>query len=147
LPITFLACNAGVVGGGSGVIFSSHEEWMKMLGPNQFGPINCIRVFTPGMIAQDAPAAVELTASLAGVGPGGGLYGVSKHACMALGEALYADARGRLSVSQAPHLPATHTHSNSSGRVLRRLPPPALDCSAMRERQLDLSDWQHRPRS
>ena len=29
LPITFLACNAGVVGGGSGVIFSSHDEWMK----------------------------------------------------------------------------------------------------------------------
>ena len=34
LPISFLACNAGVVGGGSGVVFSSHEEWMKMLGPN-----------------------------------------------------------------------------------------------------------------
>ena len=98
LPISFLACNAGVVGGGSGVVFSSHEEWMKMLGPNTFGVMNCIRVFVPKMLEQDAPAAVELTASLAGVGPAGGLYGVSKHACMALGEALHGEVRGRLSV-------------------------------------------------
>ena len=60
--------------------------------------MNCIRVFVPKMLAQDAPAAVELTASLAGVGPAGGLYGVSKHACMALGEALHGEVRGRLSV-------------------------------------------------
>jgi hypothetical protein len=36
--------------------------------------MNFIRVFVPGMMEQDAPGSVELTASLAGVGPGGGLY-------------------------------------------------------------------------
>eukprot|EP01044_Picomonas_judraskeda_P021688 COSAG03_NODE_5178_length_1324_cov_1.373878_3_plen_206_part_00 len=87
-----------------------------MLGPNTFGVMNCIRVFVPGMIEQDAPASVELTASLAGVGPGGGLYGVSKHACMALGEALYSEARGRLSVHVlCPEIVRSGLNSNLPG--------------------------------
>ena len=87
-----------------------------MLGPNTFGVMNCIRVFVPGMIEQDAAASVELTASLAGVGPGGGLYGVSKHACMALGEALYSEARGRLSVHVlCPEIVRSGLNSNLPG--------------------------------
>eukprot|EP01050_Picozoa_sp_SAG11_P020967 SAG11_NODE_3639_length_2318_cov_2.997296_1_plen_249_part_00 len=116
LPISFLACNAGVVGAGAGVVFSSHEEWMKMLGPNTFGVMNCIRTFVPKMLEQDAPAAVELTASLAGVGPAGGLYGVSKHACMALGEALYNEVRSRLSVHVlCPEIVRSGLNSNLPG--------------------------------
>ena len=47
------------------------------------------------MLAHGEPGHIVNTASLAGLFPGGGTYGVSKHAVLALTETLYNDLKAR----------------------------------------------------
>mmetsp|Transcript_55107 Transcript_55107/g.110601 ORF Transcript_55107/g.110601 Transcript_55107/m.110601 type:complete len:167 (-) Transcript_55107:199-699(-) len=66
------------------------------------------------MIKQQAPGSVVLTASQDGICASQGVYGSSKHACVALGEGLYQEIQGRLSVHVlCPHVTATDVFSGS----------------------------------
>jgi NAD(P)-dependent dehydrogenase (short-subunit alcohol dehydrogenase family) len=84
-----LCNNAGVGGGGRPVWETSREEWGWVLGVNLWGVINGIRSFVPVLLEQDAAHVVN-TASLAGLVTGAlGPYSVTKHAVVALSEALH----------------------------------------------------------
>jgi NAD(P)-dependent dehydrogenase (short-subunit alcohol dehydrogenase family) len=81
--------NAGVLVGGR-VWERTLEDWHWVLGVNLFGVIHGVRVFVPRMLAAGEPAHVVNTASVGGLlsGPFLSPYVVSKHAVVALSEAL-----------------------------------------------------------
>ena len=81
--------NAGV-GGGSTVWDSSLADWQWVLGVNLWGVIHGIHYFMPRMLEQGDEGYVVNTASAAGLTTSWalGAYTVSKHAVVALSEAL-----------------------------------------------------------
>ncbi len=81
--------NAGVLVGGC-AWERTLEDWRWVLGVNLFGVIHGVRVFVPRMLAAGGPAHVVNTASVGGLlsGPFLSPYIVSKHAVVALSEAL-----------------------------------------------------------
>jgi len=104
--VSLLCCNAGV--GGGSIVASSSADWQRTFGINVFGVAHCLRHFVPGMVKQQAPGSVVLTASQDGVCASQGIYGASKHACVALGEGLFQELQGSLSVHVlCPHVTAT----------------------------------------
>ncbi len=118
-PISLLCCNAGV-GGGGGVVTATDIDWDFVLGVNVKGVANCIRTFVPKMLAQDAPGSVMATASQDGICAAQGVYGVSKHACVALTEALHGEVAGRLSVHVlCPNVVATNIVTSQRNRPQR----------------------------
>ncbi|MYD43559.1 MAG: SDR family NAD(P)-dependent oxidoreductase [Gammaproteobacteria bacterium] len=96
-PISLLVCNAGV-GAGGGVVTARDIDWDFVIGVNLKGVANFARVFVPKMLAQNAPGSFVATSSQDGLCAAQGVYGVTKHACVALCEALYQELRGQLSV-------------------------------------------------
>jgi len=79
--------NAGV--GGHGPIWENTiKDWQWILGVNLWGVVHGIRTFIPIMIKQDAESHVVNTASGFGLITGSGIYGVTKHAVVALTEIL-----------------------------------------------------------
>ena len=95
--ISLICCNAGV-GAGGGVVGAQDIDWDFVLGVNVKGVANFARVFVPKMLAQDGPGSFVATSSQDGLCAAQGVYGVSKHACVAFCEALYQELRGSLSV-------------------------------------------------
>ena len=90
--VNLLFNNAGVFA--SGVSWeTSAEEYDWVIGVNQRSVINGIRSFVPHMIAQKDPCHVITVSSGAGitVNPGFSTYSMTKHAVVALTEALYLD--------------------------------------------------------
>ena len=69
----------------------STELWDWTFGVNLYGVLYGIRAFLPTMLAQDEPAHVVNTASMAGLlgGSTAGIYGATKHAVVRISEALY----------------------------------------------------------
>ena len=96
-PISLLVCNAGV-GAGGGVLRASDVDWDFVLGVNVKGVANFVRTFVPDMLSQEGPGSFVATSSQDGLCAAQGVYGVSKHACVALCEALYQEIQGQLSV-------------------------------------------------
>jgi NAD(P)-dependent dehydrogenase (short-subunit alcohol dehydrogenase family) len=92
--------NAGVAGAANmGALWELPlADWEWVLGVNTWGVIHGMRAFMP-ILAQQPEAHVVNTASLAGTMVSGGIYGVSKHACVAISEALYRECQLR-----APHV-------------------------------------------
>ncbi|MAJ59515.1 MAG: hypothetical protein CBC48_05805 [bacterium TMED88] len=91
-----LCNNAGVGGGGTLPIWEQPaSEWNWVMGVNLDAVIHGIQRFMPLMIEQGAGGHVVNTASIAGLILGGGIYGVSKHAVVALSEAIYRDTLSR----------------------------------------------------
>lgn len=87
--VDLLCLNAGVLSTSMGSPWeASPEEWNRVLGVNLLGVVNGLRAFVPVMIASRRPCNILITASLAGVAtwPGGGPYGASKHAVLAVAE-------------------------------------------------------------
>jgi len=84
--------NAGVAPGGL-VWEHSVEDWEWAMGPNVWGVIHGVRVFTPIMLKQNSEAHIVNTASVAGLLtlPGMGVYCVTKHAVVSLSECLHHD--------------------------------------------------------
>jgi len=78
----------------AGVVFTTYlwehtlNDWYWMMGVNLWGVINGIRTFVPIMIKQDEECHIVNTSSLAGIIPGSGIYGFTKHAVVALSESL-----------------------------------------------------------
>jgi NAD(P)-dependent dehydrogenase (short-subunit alcohol dehydrogenase family) len=84
--------NAGV--GAGGLLWeNSANDWSWVFGVNVMGVAHGVRVFTPIMLAQNEPAHIVNTASVAGLlsPPAMGVYNASKHAVVALTETLYHD--------------------------------------------------------
>jgi short-subunit dehydrogenase len=92
------------------------------MGVNFWGVVHGIQAFVPRMLAHGQHGHIVNTASLAGLLPGGtvGMYGVSKHAVLALSEALYEDLRragSRLSASVlCPGMVKTRIHDAERNR-------------------------------
>ena len=126
--VSLLCCNAGV-GGGGPVLGASDADWDFVLGVNVKGVANCIRAFVPAMAASDRAGAVVATSSQDGLCAAQGVYGVSKHACVALAEALFQELRGRLSVHVlCPNVVATNIVTSGRHRPERfggPVPAPA----------------------
>jgi NAD(P)-dependent dehydrogenase (short-subunit alcohol dehydrogenase family) len=82
--------NAGVAGSTAAPIWETPlEDFQWILGVNLWGVINGVRAFVPRLVAQGEGHVVN-TASMAGlITGGGGPYGVSKHAVVALSESLF----------------------------------------------------------
>lgn len=91
-----LCNNAGVAGTGGGASWeASAADWDWVMGVNLNGVIHGFRHFVPVMIEQAVPAHIVNTASMAGLIHGAGLYGVSKHAVVALSESCFNELRAR----------------------------------------------------
>ena len=87
--VHMLCNNAGVTGLGRSLWEMTRADWEWVLGVNLWGVINGIRSFVPVLRRQDAAHIVN-TASVAGLVAGMlGPYSVTKHAVVALSEALY----------------------------------------------------------
>jgi NAD(P)-dependent dehydrogenase (short-subunit alcohol dehydrogenase family) len=88
-----LCNNAGVAGpgGSSGPVWEkSDRDWQWAFGVNYWGVLHGIRAFVPRMIESGEEGHVVNTASVAGVTSNlFGIYGVTKHAVVALSEYLY----------------------------------------------------------
>ena len=118
-PVSLLCCNAGV-GGGGPVSRASNIDWDFVLGVNVKGVANCLRAFVPKMVAGDSPGAVMATSSQDGLCAAQGVYGVSKHACVAMMEAFYQELGGRLSVHVlCPNVVATNIITSERNRPER----------------------------
>ncbi|MGE0621248.1 MAG: SDR family NAD(P)-dependent oxidoreductase [Pseudomonadales bacterium] len=90
--VNLLFNNAGVFASGLAWEVST-EEYDWVMGVNQRSVINGIRAFVPRMIEQGDPCHVTTISSGAGitVNPGFASYSMTKHAVLALTEALYLD--------------------------------------------------------
>ncbi len=89
-----LCNNAGVAGETGPTWERSIEDWDWLMGVNLRGVLHGIRSFVPIMIEQGDEGHIVNTASMAGLMPGGGTYGVSKSACVALSESLFGELSG-----------------------------------------------------
>ena len=67
------------------------KDWDWVMGVNYQGVLYGIQSFLPHMTSHGEEGHVITTVSMAGLLPGAGTYGVSKHAVMALTEALSRD--------------------------------------------------------
>jgi NAD(P)-dependent dehydrogenase (short-subunit alcohol dehydrogenase family) len=112
-----ILCNNAAINGAVKPLWElTIKDWEWFLDVNVWSVIWGIRIFVPLMLAQDTECHIVNTSSIAGVLPGGGAYGVTKHAVVALSEGLYYDlraARSRIGVSVLlPGLTQTrHTES------------------------------------
>lgn len=90
-----VVCNNAGVGGASGPLWEiSESDWQFTLGPNLWGVIHGVRVFSKLLLEQDEGHFVN-TASMAGLVSAGrmGPYNVTKQGVVALSETLFADLR------------------------------------------------------
>jgi NAD(P)-dependent dehydrogenase (short-subunit alcohol dehydrogenase family) len=91
-----LCNNAGVGGGTPAPIWDQPpDEWDWVMGVNFSGVLHGIQRFVPAILEHGEGGHVVNTASIAGLIEGGGIYGVSKHAVVALSESMYRDAQLR----------------------------------------------------
>jgi NAD(P)-dependent dehydrogenase (short-subunit alcohol dehydrogenase family) len=81
--------NAGVAGAWGPTWENTLADWNWIMGVNLWGVIHGVRTFLPIMIEQGEEGHIVNTASLAGLMPGRGIYGVTKQAVVALSESLY----------------------------------------------------------
>ncbi len=88
--------NAGVLGGRPGAIWESTlNDWRWIFGVNVWGVVHGLRAFVPRMLEHGEEGWIVNTASMGGLVPGGSAYGVSKHAVVAVSEALYSNLATR----------------------------------------------------
>ncbi len=82
-----IVCNNAGVSGQRGMIWEETQKaWDYMMGVNFWGVVHGIRVFVPHMLEHGDESHIINTASTAGLGPGWGIYGVTKHAVVAMTE-------------------------------------------------------------
>ena len=117
-----ILCNNAGIGGGAAddksLWEASISDWKWVLDINVWGVIHGIRVFTPLMLAHGEEGHIINTASKAGLIFGTSLYSTSKHAVIALTEALYTQLKqvnSKLAVSVlCPGAVNTNLNSNSN---------------------------------
>ncbi|OAI38864.1 hypothetical protein AYO38_08700, partial [bacterium SCGC AG-212-C10] len=90
--VHILCNNAGVGGGAPKPTWDlSLADWEWVVGVNLWGVVHGIRSFMPRMVANGEEGHIVNTASMAGMGNGRGVYGITKHAVVALSESLYSE--------------------------------------------------------
>ncbi|HZF25692.1 MAG TPA: SDR family NAD(P)-dependent oxidoreductase, partial [Steroidobacteraceae bacterium] len=83
---------AGVEGYLEGAIWEAHpKDWEWTMGVDFWGVVHGVRIFLPIMLEQDEPGHMVNTASTMGLVRGVNMYGIAKHAVVALSEAVYGD--------------------------------------------------------
>ncbi len=89
--VHILCNNAGVASTvvADGIWELDEKDWDWVLGVNFYGTLYGIQSFVPHMIKHKEEGHVLNTISLAGILPGEAIYGVSKHAALALSESLW----------------------------------------------------------
>jgi NAD(P)-dependent dehydrogenase (short-subunit alcohol dehydrogenase family) len=88
--VHILCNNAGIGGARAARIWdASIKDWEWTLGVNLWGVIHGIHTFVPLMLSHGEEGHIVNTASMAGLAQGNRVYSVSKHAVVALSEALY----------------------------------------------------------
>ena len=102
--VNFLCNNAGVASTvlADGIWELDDKDWEWVLGVNFYGTLYGLQLFVPHMIKHNEKGHVLNTISLAGILPGEGIYGVSKHAALALSESLWQglrDAKSKIGAS------------------------------------------------
>ncbi|HUZ76490.1 MAG TPA: SDR family NAD(P)-dependent oxidoreductase [Chloroflexota bacterium] len=121
-------CNNAGVGGLFTIPLweTSLKDWQWTLGVNLWGVVHGVRTFVPLMLRQGADAYVVNTSSIGGLTPGSRIYGVTKHAVVALSEALYLNlrqAQARIGVSVL----CPSTVRTNMPYAYRNRPPELLD--------------------
>jgi NAD(P)-dependent dehydrogenase (short-subunit alcohol dehydrogenase family) len=117
--VHFVMNNAGVVFRGQRIEDITDEAWHWVFNTNVFGPLHGIQAFVPRMRAQGEGGHIVNTASMAGLYVGDrmtGAYSASKHAVVAISEALAKDLAGTgIGVSVlTPAAVATEGYSSSA---------------------------------
>ncbi|RAS37349.1 SDR family oxidoreductase [Paraburkholderia bryophila] len=124
--------NAGV-GSGGFLWESSVNDWAWVFGVNVMGVAHGVRVFTPIMLAQNEPAHIVNTASVAGLlsPPAMGIYNASKHAVVSLTETLYHDLQlaQAAQVAQAAEVGQPGRRAGADG--LAGAPGALVSCSLL----------------
>ncbi|MFX1346332.1 MAG: SDR family NAD(P)-dependent oxidoreductase, partial [Promethearchaeota archaeon] len=92
--VHLLVNNAGI-GGTKYTWDYTQKDWEWQLGVCLWGVIHGVRIFTPIMLKQDVECHIVNVSSMEGLikgsGPGGAVYGVSKHGVISLSETLHTD--------------------------------------------------------
>ncbi len=126
--------NAGVAGTAGKVWDLEPDDWSRTLGVNLLGVVNGIRAFVPLLLGRGEGHVVN-TASVAGlVSAILGDYSVTKHAVVALSEALYYDLAGAGSrVGVSVLCPGwVRTNIASSQRQVRKTKPDPVRAAMRR---------------
>jgi NAD(P)-dependent dehydrogenase (short-subunit alcohol dehydrogenase family) len=91
-----LCNNAGVEGYLDGPIWAATpKDWEWTVGVNFWSVVNGVREFVPRMLAAGEPGHVVNTCSMTSVVSAGNMYGITKHAVLALTEVLASDLAKR----------------------------------------------------
>lgn len=95
-PLDLLFNNAGI-GHAGAVVDTPLEDWRALIDVNLMGVVNGLHAFLPRLVAQERPAHVVNTASMAGLFPSPGLvpYSTTKAAVVGLSEALDREVVGQ----------------------------------------------------
>jgi NAD(P)-dependent dehydrogenase (short-subunit alcohol dehydrogenase family) len=94
--VHLLCNNAGVEGYLDGPIWAAtSKDWEWTVGVNFWSVVHGIRAFVPRMLAGGEPGHVVNTCSMTAVVRAGNMYGVTKHAVLALTEVLALDLERR----------------------------------------------------
>ena len=142
-PIHLVNNNAGVEGYLDGPIWqATAKDWDWTLSVNLMSVIYGIRTFVPRMLAHGEPGHVVNTCSMTSVIAASNMYGICKHAILALTEVLAADLAAAGSVIGAtglcPGIIATNLFHGSRNR-----PAALTDGSAMSSSGAELRDHMH----
>jgi short-subunit dehydrogenase len=94
-PVHLLFNNAGIGHAGS-VADTPLGDWRRLIDVNLMGVVHGLHAFLPRLLAQDGPAHIVNTASMAGLVPAAGLsaYSATKAAVVALSDALDVELAG-----------------------------------------------------
>jgi NAD(P)-dependent dehydrogenase (short-subunit alcohol dehydrogenase family) len=94
--VHLLCNNAGVEGYLDGAIWEATDnDWSWTVSVNFWSVVHGIRVFVPLMLAHGEPAHIVNTCSMTALTRAGNMYGITKHAVLALTEVLDSDLRAR----------------------------------------------------
>jgi len=93
-PIHLLCNNAGVEGYLDGPIWAAtSNDWRWTVDVNFWSVVHGIRAFVPRILAHGDPAHIVNTCSMTSVVQATNMYGITKHAVLALSEVLHSDLR------------------------------------------------------
>ena len=119
--VHLLCNNAGVEGYLDGAIWEATDrDWTWTVNVNFWSVVHGIRAFVPRMLAHGEPGHIVNTCSMTAVVSAANMYGITKHAVLALSEVLAADLRRPTCSAAAgtgPPACATRSRPTASGRA------------------------------
>ncbi len=110
--VNLLFNNAGVSPDRTLLWEHSLNDWKWILNVNLWGVIHGIKFFVPKMLEQNTEAHIINTASIMGLMRAGDLYGITKHAVVAVSEALMAHLASKTKLIKVSILCPSFVRSN-----------------------------------